>query len=89
MWQESDPLQLCEIFDTISEIKWCQDRLIWFGNGEEPNLVVLKYLEQHKATKLEPDHGSPCFQYYFPIEEAITQQLEQVFSFPFAFKWVF
>lgn len=75
-WEESNPIQLCEIFNALSQVDWKSDSFIWFGNGDAPNPIVLKHIEQYQGKKLVPDHGSPCFQYYLPAEEAIALQLE-------------
>lgn len=49
--------------------------MVSFGNGEVPDSIVLKHLEETNA-KLTEDNGSPCFQYYLPIDEAMAVQVE-------------
>lgn len=62
--------------DSIKEIDWNHDELVSLGFGDSNrDPILLRHLERNHA-ELIADEGSPINQYYLPIDQVTSLELE-------------
>lgn len=69
-WDGSETQELCEIVQVVP-IDWSQDAVFTFLPHDQSKAQVLISHFGQNHIELIPDEGSPCSQYYLPINDAL------------------